>query len=310
VTCAPSVAISPPTNNTHGRPAVVTSAPQGHGEQEHRAPVAHAQPRCAVPIARRAPRIPTHTVRVTVSARMPSFLHRPRLLSVVATLLLLAGCQASGPASPTPSPVPPVDHTVRFAGSTLPSKTDTVRAIDVLSARLGTLMVGTFSAGAGDAITFTIPASANEGAINAALSTTGQVAFVALPKADYGALAQPGRLEAVAGQLLPSQEAPLFGSAQIADARATADASGGPVLSIQLASDGTRLFAAYSSAHVGEFFALLLDGRVIAAPLIQVAITDGALNVTLPAGSLPMPLEALAAILASGPLPDSWRQGP
>ena len=163
MTCAPSVAISPPTNNTHGRPAVVTSAPQGHGEQEHRAPVAHAQPRCAVPIARRAPRIPTHTVRVTVSARMPSFLHRPRLLSVVATLLLLAGCQASGPASPTPSPVPPVDHTVRFAGSTLPSKTDTVRAIDVLSARLGTLMVGTFSAGAGDAITFTIPASANAG---------------------------------------------------------------------------------------------------------------------------------------------------
>jgi len=115
---------------------------------------------------------------------MPSFLHRPRLLSVVATLLLLAGCQASGPASPTPSPVPPVDHTVRFAGSTLPSKTDTVRAIDVLSARLGTLKVGTFSAGA------------------------------------------------------------------------------------------------------------------------------GALNVTPPAGSLPMPLEALAAILASGPLPDSWRQGP
>ena len=309
MTCAPSVARSAPTNNTHGRPAVVTSARQGHGEQEHRDPVAHAQPRCAVPIARRAPRIPTHTVRVTVSARMPSFLHRPRLLSVVATLLL-SGCQASGPASPTPSPVPPVDYAVRFAGSTLPSKTDTVRAIDVLSARLGTLKVSTFSAGAGDAITFTIPASANEGAVNAALSTTGQVAFVALPKADYGALAQPGRLEAVAGQLLPSQEAPLFGSAQIADARATADASGGPVLSIQLASDGTRLFAAYSSAHVGEFFALLLDGRVIAAPLIQAAVTDGAFNVTLPADSLPMPLEALASILASRPLPDSWRQGP
>jgi hypothetical protein len=184
VTCAPSVARSAPTNNTHGRPAVVTSAPQGHDEQEHRDPVAHAQPRCAAPIVRRASRFPTHTVRVTASARMGSFLHRPCLLSVVATLLLLSGCQASGPASPTPSPVPPVDYTVRFAGSTLPSKTDTVRAIDVLSARLGTLMVATFSAGA------------------------------------------------------------------------------------------------------------------------------GALNVTLPAGSLPMPLEALAAILASGPLPDSWRQGP
>jgi preprotein translocase subunit SecD len=87
------------------------------------------------------------------------------------------------------------------------------------------------------------------------------------------------------------------------------DATGGPMLSIQLAGEGARHFAAYSTAHVGEFFALLLDGRVIAAPLIQAAISDGAFNVTLPADSLPMPLDALAAILASGPLPDSWRQG-
>ena len=82
------------------------------------------------------------------------------------------------------------------------------------------------------------------------------------------------------------------------------------MLSIKLASEGSRLFAAYSSAHVGEFFALLLDGRVVAAPLILVAIPDGAFNVTLPADALPMPVDALAAILASGQLPDSWKQGP
>ena len=42
--------------------------------------------------------------------------HNSRLLAAVGALLLLSGCQASGPASPTPSPVPPVDYTVRFAG--------------------------------------------------------------------------------------------------------------------------------------------------------------------------------------------------
>jgi preprotein translocase subunit SecD len=142
------------------------------------------------------------------------------------------------------------------------------------------------------------------------LSATGQVAFVPLPPAEYGTVSGQGPLEAAAGKALPALEAPLFGGDQIADARATANAAGGPELSITLASEGARLFAAYSTAHVGEFFALLLDGRVITAPLIQAAITDGAFNVTLPADPLSMPVDALAAILASGPLPDSWKQGP
>ena len=239
-----------------------------------------------------------------------SSMDRPHVFAVAALLVLVAGCQASAPSSPAPSPVPPVDYTVRSPGSTPPPKTDTLRAIDILSARLRTLKVGMFSAAAGDAITFSIPATANPAAVRAVLSATGQVAFVPLPPAEYGTGSGQGPLEAVAGKALPAQEAPLFGGDQIVDARVTSDATGGPMLSIQLASEGSRLFAAYSSAHVGEFFALLLYGRVITSPLIQAAITDGAFNVTLPADSLPMPVDALAAILASGPLPDSWKQGP
>ena len=239
-----------------------------------------------------------------------SFAHGASLLAAVAALVLLAGCQGSAPPSPAPSPVPPVDYTVRSPGSTPPPKTDTVRAIDIMSARLRALKVGMFSAAAGDAITFTIPASADPAAVRAVLSATGQVAFVPLPPAEYGTGNGQGPLEAVAGKPLSTEEAPLFEGDQIADVLVTADAAGGPMLSIKLAGEGARLFAAYSSAHVGEFFALLLDGRVVAAPLIQVAITDGAFNVSLPADSLQMPVDALAAILASGPLPDSWKQGP
>jgi preprotein translocase subunit SecD len=232
------------------------------------------------------------------------------MLAGAALLVLVAGCQASALASPAPSPVPPVDYTVRSPGSTPPPKAETLRAIDILSARLRTLEVGMFSASAGDAITFTIPASADPAAVSAVLSATGQVAFVPLPPAEYSTVSGQGPLEAAAGKALPALEAPLFGGDQIADARATANAAGGPELSITLTSEGARLFAAYSTAHVGEFFALLLDGRVITAPLIQAAITDGAFNVTLPADALPMPVDALAAILASGQLPESWKQSP
>lgn len=239
-----------------------------------------------------------------------SSMDRAHVLAAVAALVLVVGCQASAPASLAPSPVPPVDYTVRSPGSTPPPKAETLRAIDVLSARLRALEVGMFSAAAGYAITFTIPASANLAAVRAVLSATGQVAFVPLPPADYGTGNRQGPLEAVVGRPLPTGEAPLFGGDQTTDVRVTADAAGGPMLSIKLASEGARLFAAYSTAHVGEFFALLLDGRVVAAPLIQVAITDGAFNVTLPADALSMPVDALAAILASGPLPDSWKQGP
>ncbi len=243
------------------------------------------------------------------SATPERFLHRRRLLAIVAALLL-SGCQVSIYSPTTSSAAPTRDYTVRSADSQLPPKTETVRAIDVLSARLETLGVGVFSSAAGEAITFTIPASANEMAVRAVLSTTGQVTFVPLPAAEYGTPERPGQLKAVVGKPLPSQEAVLFRGDQIADARATTNASGGPQLTIQLASNGARLFATYSSAHIGEFFAIVLDGRVVAAPVIQMEITDGTLAMTLVPDSPPMPIDALAAVLASGPLPDSWKQGP
>jgi hypothetical protein len=234
----------------------------------------------------------------------------PASLVVVAALLALSACQASAPTVPTPTPVPPIEYTVRSAGSTLPSKPDSMLASDILSARLRSMAVGTFSISIGDAMTFTIPASADATAVKAVLSATGQVAFVPLPVAEYGNAEKPGPLVAVAGQPLPSAEKALFGGDQITAARATVETSGGPALSITLATDGARLFSAYTSANVGGFFAVMLDGRVVAVPLIQVAITDGALIIALPPDASTMPVDALAAIVASGPLPDSWKQGP
>ncbi len=93
--------------------------------------------------------------------------------------------------------------------------------------------------------------------------------------------------------------------ADLTDARAQADQqSGGWVVSFTFNSVGTRRFADVSRANVGHRFAVVLDDKVITAPVIREAITSGRgqisgnftaaaatdLAVLLRAGALPAPL--------------------
>ncbi len=60
----------------------------------------------------------------------------------------------------------------------------------------------------------------------------------------------------------------------------TADVSinsqtGDPVVVFTLTPDGSREFGDYTTAHVGDYLAIVLDGVVISAPRIQSAITGG-----------------------------------
>lgn len=76
-------------------------------------------------------------------------------------------------------------------------------------------------------------------------------------------------------------------------------------VAFELKSDGARIFSQFTSAHVGDVLAIVLDKQVISTPSIQNAITDGqgvitgnfnldsanALSVQLRYGSLPIPLK-------------------
>lgn len=46
-------------------------------------------------------------------------------------------------------------------------------------------------------------------------------------------------------------------------------------ISFALKSDSAKLFADYTSAHVGQYLAIVLDKKVLSAPVIKNAITDG-----------------------------------
>lgn len=220
----------------------------------------------------------------------------------------------SGPPSPPPAATPVAsgmtEFVVRPAAST-PPKSVTDQAIQILSARLRALGVANFTIAAGDTITVSVPASADQGAVRAALTTTGEVSFVPLPAATYGTSTGGGTKPVPnPGETLDPTLAPLLGSAEIASAQATTDASGNPAVDLRFTPQGTRLFADWSTAHAGDFFAVALDGAVLMAPYVKTPITDGTGMIALGQGGLPAPVSAIVAIIESGPLPDAWRQGP
>ncbi len=84
------------------------------------------------------------------------------------------------------------------------------------------------------------------------------------------------------------------------------DLLGNYQINFSLNSDGTKVFGDFTSAHVNEYLAIVLDGTIISDPQIQSAITSGSgvingsnftydsannLAISLRYGSLPVPMK-------------------
>jgi preprotein translocase subunit SecD len=126
-----------------------------------------------------------------------------------------------------------------------------------------------------DRVIVELPNAKNPDEIRALLVQTGKLDFVPLPTDKYGKQGAVGTYQAVDGQPLPTTETPLFGGEQIDQAYPSTDQTGGRAVGFRLKSDGSRLFGDYTTKHVGEFFAIVLDNKVVSAPVIQSAITAG-----------------------------------
>jgi hypothetical protein len=236
------------------------------------------------------------------------------IVAVVAGLGIRGWVGPGGP-SPTATLEPtPSQATFGFqyivlppAGS-IPSKASTSIASDTLALRLRAIGIGTFSSAAGYAITFQLPVGVDDvlirvddALIRTVLSVTGELSFVPLPPEDYG----PGEHVAIIGEPLPVDEPELFGQEQIESA-GVATNNGVPVkVHFALTPIGAAALEVYTSGHVGETFAVLIDGRVALLPVVQAPITGGTLEVS---GPDPSDLAVLAAIVTSGTLPEEWRE--
>jgi protein-export membrane protein SecD len=124
-----------------------------------------------------------------------------------------------------------------------------------------------------DRVVVELPGVSDPQAIEKLVGTTGRLDFVpipstATPPAENSSISYP----------------PLFSGDQIESATIGADRNGQRTVDFVLKAGGQKLFADHTAAHVGEYFAITLDGVVISAPRINEAIPNG--QVQISAGGL------------------------
>ncbi len=110
-----------------------------------------------------------------------------------------------------------------------------------------------------------------------------------------------------AGAYYILERAPVVSGEELVDAQPDFDQNGRPAVSFRFNPSGARAFGDYTAANIGNPFAIVLDGEVISAPVIQSHISGGSgiitgdfsleesinLAVLLRAGALPAELEFL-----------------
>ncbi|MCX7671193.1 MAG: protein translocase subunit SecD, partial [Anaerolineae bacterium] len=91
------------------------------------------------------------------------------------------------------------------------------------------------------------------------------------------------------------------------NATVTLDQYGAPAIAFELTDNGAKIFAEYTSQHIGDILAIVLDNVVLSAPRIQSAIPEGrgeitgkftraeaeSLAVQMRYGALPVPLDVV-----------------
>ena len=150
-----------------------------------------------------------------------------------------------------------------------------------------------------DRIIVELPGEGNEAQVlqvRQTIGRTGRLEFIPVPQ---------GRNDVTQGAAIPSDlltnPGPLFGGDQLSQAYATVDETNRPAVGFELKSEGSTKFAQYTSTHIGEQFAIVLDNIVQSAPVIQGAITGG--RGIISGGFTNTEVGALVAILKYGSLP-------
>ena len=165
-----------------------------------------------------------------------------------------------------------------------------------------------------DRIVVEMPGVQNADQIRKLVGTTGRLDFVPL-----------GTTTATAGQTLDLNTfPPLFSGNEVAAASIGTDETGQRTVNFTLEPAGKDLFANYTADHVGQYFAIVLDGEVITAPVIQNSIPNGQVQISsggiggypldeaqnlvtiLQFGQLPFPIEELANTTVSPTLGEAF----
>lgn len=202
--------------------------------------------------------------------------------------------------------------TVRLTRSHLQtlSRDAVERSLDILRQRLDATGVvePTVARQGEDAVIVQLPGVDDPARIRELLGTTAKLSFH-LEAPPTGARTATLRLPNVeTGAEMTVERRPAVEGTQLTDARIGYDQfTNEPLVTFELDRDGARRFAAITRENVGRVLAIVLDGRIISAPVIRSAIPGGSgqisgsftvaeasdLALLLRAGALPAPLEVV-----------------
>ncbi len=164
-----------------------------------------------------------------------------------------------------------------------------------------------------DRILIQVPGLGSAAELKEIIGTTAQLAFhpVVSRATDAGAPAGAGNFIAPSldeeGVFFILETAPVVTGEDLVDAQPDFDQNGRPAVSFRFNTSGARRFGDYTAENIGSPFAIVLDGEVISAPVIQSHIPGGSgiitgnfgleestnLAVLLRAGALPAGLDFL-----------------
>lgn len=166
-----------------------------------------------------------------------------------------------------------------------------------------------------DRVVVELPGVTDVDAVRRLVGQTGRLDFVPL-----------GTTPATQDQILDLEvNPPLFSGDQVESAAVGTDPNGGGLtVDFVLRPEGAQKFADYTADHIGEYFAIALDGSVISAPVIRDAIPNGQVQISaggiggfpadeardlvtiLKFGSLPFPIQEISSEQISATLGETF----
>jgi preprotein translocase subunit SecD len=166
-----------------------------------------------------------------------------------------------------------------------------------------------------DRIVVELPGVSDPNAIRNLVGQTGLLEFVPL------GTTQKNKNDTIDEKQFP----PLFSGTELSSATIAQNQTSGRVVTFQLKDRGAKLFADYTAGHIGQYFAIVLDHRVISAPVINSAIPGGSVEISqngtiggyplkeatelvtiLQFGSLPFPIQELSTQTISATLGEQF----
>jgi preprotein translocase subunit SecD len=160
-----------------------------------------------------------------------------------------------------------------------------------------------------DRILIQVPGIGSAAELKALIGTTAKLSFNPVVRRGTAEDQTPG-----AGNVsLPSldeenvwytvEEVPVVSGEDLTNAKGDFDQNGRPAVAFQFDARGARAFGDYTAQNIGAPFAIVLDGKVISAPVIQSHIPGGSGIIT---GNFTVEeANRLAVLLSAGALPAS-----